>query len=303
MKFELTILGSSSATPIFQRHPTAQVLNIRERFFLIDCGEGTLWQLTRFKIKFHRISHIFISHLHGDHYFGLIGLLSTMHLQGRTSELHLYGQEDLMDIIEMQLRLSNTKLKYNLIFHPVKHYISSVILSDDDVIVRTIIMNHRIPCTGFIFKEKPRPRKLIINKIQQYNIPFSQYSKIKNGEDYEDDFGKVVKNEELTIAPEMPRTYAFCSDTMYDENFADDVREVDLLYYESTFMHDMLERAQSTYHSTSLQAGMLAKRANVRKLVIGHFSARYKSLMPILEEARSMFENTELAIEGGKFSI
>ncbi len=303
MTFELTILGSSSATPIFQRHPTAQVLNIRERFFLIDCGEGTLWQLNRYKIRYHRISHIFISHLHGDHYLGLMGLLSTMHLQGRTAELHLFGQEDLMDIIELQLRLSNTRLKYNLIFHPVKHYLSSIILSDDDVTVRTIIMNHRIPCTGFLFKEKPRPRKLIISKIQHYNIPFAYYSRIKAGEDYEDDFGKIIKNEELTMAPEPVRSYAFCSDTMYDENFADDVREVDLLYYESTFMHDMLDRAQATYHSTSLQAGMLASKANVKKLLIGHFSARYKSLTPLLSEARTVFSNTELAIEGQQFQV
>ncbi len=303
MTFELTILGSSSATPIFQRHPTAQVLNIRERFFLIDCGEGTLWQLNRYKIRYHRISHVFISHLHGDHYLGLMGLLSTMHLQGRTSELHLFGQEDLMDIIEMQLRLSNTRLKYNLIFHPVKHYISSTILSDDDVSVRTVIMNHRIPCTGFIFKEKPRPRKLIISKIQHYNIPFAAFAGIKNGEDYEDDYGKIIRNDELTIAPESPRSYAFCSDTLYDENLASDVREVDLLYFESTFMHDMLERAKTTYHSTSLQAGMLAREAGVKKLLIGHFSARYKNLGPLLAEARSVFPETELAIEGQRFAV
>ncbi|MFI5219292.1 MAG: ribonuclease Z [Bacteroidia bacterium] len=303
MKFEVTVLGSSSATPIYNRHPTAQVLNVRERFFLIDCGEGTQMQLVKYKIRYQRISHIFISHLHGDHYLGLMGLLSTMHLQGRTTELHLYGQQELMDILELQLRLSNTILRYNLIFHPVRHYTNNVIFEDEDLQVKSIVMNHRIPCTGFLFREKPKPRKLLMNKIQQYNIPFVFFNGIKNGEDYEDDFGTIIKNEELTIPSLLPRSYAFCSDTMYDENIINEVRNVDLLYHETTFLHDMIDRATATYHTTSLQAAELAKKAEVKKLLIGHFSARYKNLEPLLIEAKTVFANTELALEGNKFEV
>lgn len=303
MPFELTILGSSSATPTFNRHPTAQVLNIRERFFLIDCGEGTQTQLVRYKIKYNRIGHIFISHLHGDHYLGLMGLISTMHLQGRTAELHLYAQQELMDIIELQLRLSQTVLRYNLIFHPVKNYSGTIIHEDEDMMVSTIVLNHRIPCTGFLFREKPKPRKLLINKMKQYNIPFQFFSGIKNGEDYEDDYGKIISNKDLTVSSGRPRSYAFCSDTMYMEQLADEVREVDLLYHESTFMHELLDRAKATFHSTSIDAATVAMQAAVTKLVIGHFSARYKDLLPMLEEARSVFKNTELAIEGTTFVV
>jgi ribonuclease Z len=303
MPFELTILGSSSATPTYNRHPTAQVLNIRERFFLIDCGEGTQSQLVRYKIKYNRISHVFISHLHGDHYLGLMGLLSTMHLQGRNNELHLYGQQELMDIIELQLRLSQTVLRYNLIFHPVKSYSGTILLEDEDLTVTSISLNHRIPCTGFLFREKPKPRKLLINKMKQYNIPFKYYAGIKNGENYEDDFGKIIPNNELTMSAGRPRSYAFCSDTIYQEHLADEVKEVDLLYHESTFLHDLVDRAKATFHSTSIEAAMIASKANVDRLLIGHFSARYKDLTPLLDEARSVFRKTELALEGRKFVV
>lgn len=303
MPFELTILGSSSATPTFNRHPTAQVLNIRERFFLIDCGEGTQTQLVRYKLRYNRIGHIFISHLHGDHYLGLMGLLSTMHLQGRTTELHLFAQQELMDIIELQLRLSQTVLRYNLIFHPVKNYSGNVIHEDEDVIVSTMVLNHRIPCTGFLFREKPKPRKLLINKMKQYNIPFQYFAGIKNGEDFEDDFGNIISNKDLTISSGKPRSYAFCSDTLYMEQLVDEVKDVDLLYHESTFMHDLLDRAKATFHSTSIEAANIALKATVGQLIIGHFSARYKDLLPMLREARTVFANTELAIEGTKFVV
>lgn len=303
MPFELTILGSSSATPTYNRHPTAQVLNVRERFFLIDCGEGTQTQLVKYKIKYNRIGHVFISHLHGDHYLGLMGLLSTMHLQGRTAELHLFGQQELIDVIELQLRLSQTILRYNLIFHPVKNYSGLIIHEDEDLIVRTIILQHRIPCTGFLFIEKPKPRKLLINKMKQFNIPFKYFNGIKNGNDFEDDFGNVIKNAELTVSPGKPRSYAFCSDTLYDEQLADEVTGIDLLYHESTFMHDLLDRAKATFHSTAIEAATIASKAGVKKLIIGHFSARYKDLSPMLMEARSVFANTELALEGIKFIV
>ncbi len=303
MNFEVTILGSSSATPIFQRHPTAQVLNIRERFFLVDCGEGTQAQFLKYKVRLSKITHVFISHLHGDHYLGLVGLLSTMHLQGRTNEIHIYGQAELMDVIELQLRLSMTRLRYQIIFHPIKHFAPAIILEDEDMIVKTIILNHRIPCTGFLFKEKPKPRKLLVNKLQQYNIPFSFYGKLKDGFDYRDLDGNIISNTELTIPSRKPRSYAFCSDTIYDESIINEIRGVDLLYHEATFMHDMVERAQTTFHTTSFQAATIAKKAEVKKLIIGHFSARYKELQPLLDEARTVFPNTELAIEGNRFEV
>lgn len=303
MAFEVSILGSSSATPIYNRHPTSQLLNIRERYFLIDCGEGTLMQLLRFRVKYHRISHIFISHLHGDHYLGLMGLLSTFHLQGRTSELHLYGQQELMDILELQMRLSNMQLRFSLIFHPVRYYTSEIILENEDLIVRSIVLNHRIPCTGFLFLEKSKPRKLIVGKMQQYNIPFSFYNKIKDGSDYEDDFGNIISNEELTENPPAPRSYAYCSDTVYDESIVSTIESVDLLYHEATFLHESAERAQQTYHTTSKQAATIAAKAKAGKLLIGHFSGRYKDLTPLLDEACSVFKNTELALEGRRFKI
>jgi ribonuclease Z len=303
MNFEVTVLGSSSATPIFQRHPTAQVLNIRERFFLIDCGEGTQAQFLKYRLKLNKISHIFISHLHGDHYLGLVGLLSTMHLQGRANELHIFGQPELMDVIELQLRLSQTRLRYQLVFHPVRHFAPATILEDEEIIVKTIVLNHRIPCTGFLFREKPKPRKLIISKLQQYHIPFSFYGRLKDGHDFEDDEGRIIPNHELTLSSKEPRSYAFCSDTIFDESIVDEIKGVNLLYHEATFMHDMLERAQATFHTTSLQAAIIAQKAQVGKLLIGHFSARYRDLQPLLDEARTVFSNTELAIEGNKFSV
>lgn len=301
MGFEVFILGSSSATPVYNRHPSSQLLNFRDRYFLIDCGEGTLLQLLHYKIKYHRITHIFISHLHGDHYLGLVGLLSTFHLQGRTKELHLYGQQELMDILELQLRLSNTILRYSLIFHPVRFYSPEIILEDEEMIVRTVVLNHRIPCTGFVFKEKPRPRNLIISKLQEFKIPVRFYYSLKEGKDYEDEKGRVISNSELTESPKLPCSYAYCSDTLYEPSLADDVQGVDILYHEATFAHNMVERAQQTYHTTALQAAELAKSAGVKQLLIGHFSARYKDLSPLLEEAQRIFPNTALAIEGRKF--
>lgn len=303
MGFELTILGSSSATPIYNRHPTSQLLVFRDRHFLIDCGEGTQMQMLRFKLRYHRITHIFISHLHGDHYLGLTGLLSTFHLQGRINDLHLYGQQELMDIIEMHLRLSQTQLRYNLIFHPIRHYSPETLLEDEEIYVRTIVLNHRIPCTGFLFGEKPRPRRLRVEKLQEYSIPFTQYSRIKNGENFTDGNGNVIPNSELTEDSVPPRKYAYCSDTMFLPELSESIAGVDLLYHEATFLHEMKERAVATFHSTAREAATIAKDAGAGKLLIGHFSARYKQLDAFLEEASAIFPNTELAIEGQVFRI
>ncbi len=303
MGFELTILGSSSATPIYNRHPTSQLLIIRDHHFLIDCGEGTLTQLLNYRIKYHKITHIFISHLHGDHYLGLVGLISTFHLQGRINDLHIYGQQELMDIIEIQLRISNMHLRYNLIFHSVMHYAAEVVFEDQEVMVRSVVLNHRVPCTGFIFKEKPRPRKLRIDKLQQHNIPFTYFNKLRKGDDFRTYNGDVIPNKDLTEEPSPSRSYAYCSDTIFDIGIADEVRGVDLLYHEATFMHEQVERAASTFHSTCIQAAEIAKKGEVSKLIIGHFSARYRDLQPLLLEAKTVFENTELALEGRKFKV
>jgi len=303
MIFEVTILGSSSATPIYQRHPTAQVLHINERFFLIDCGEGTLIQMNRYKIKFHRINHIFISHLHGDHYLGLMGLISTMHLQGRTAELHIFCQPELEEIVNIQLKHSQTDLRYPLRFHPVDPKNPAVLYEDDDLLVKSIILSHRIPCTGFLFSEKPRQRKLKKETVKQYEIPVEAYNDLKNGLDYIDSTGTVIANVELTLDPREPRSYAFCSDTIYDESIVRHIAGVDLLYHESTFLNDKEDRAKETFHSTAEQAAMIAVKAGVKKLLIGHFSARYKNLYPLLEEAKAVFGNTSLATEGDKFNI
>ena len=303
MGFELTILGSSSATPIYNRHPTSQLLIIRDHHFLIDCGEGTLTQLLNYRVKYHKITHIFISHLHGDHYLGLVGLISTFHLQGRTSDLHIYGQQELMDIIEIQLRISNMHLRYNLIFHSIRHYAPEVVFEDEEVMVRSVVLNHRVPCTGFIFKEKPRPRKLRIDKLQEHNIPFTYFNKLRKGEDFRTYNGEVIPNKELTEEPSPSRAYAYCSDTIFDIGIADEVKGVDLLYHEATFLHDQQERAAATFHSTCIQAAEIAKKGEVSKLIIGHFSARYRDLQPLLLEAKTVFENTELALEGRKFKV
>ena len=303
MTFEITILGSSSATPIYSRHPTAQVLNINERLFLIDCGEGTLIQMNRFRIKFHRINHIFISHLHGDHYLGLMGLLSTMHLQGRTEPIHLYAPKDLQEIIDIQLRYSETILRYEIIFHPVNPESSKLIFEDEDIEVRTIVLNHRIPCTGFLFSEKPKQRKLKKEKLIEYSIPVTAYHDLKHGEDYISEDGKVISNTEVTTDPRLPRSYAFCSDTLYNEQIIPLIKGIDLLYHEATFMNDKIERAAETFHTTAEQAATIASKAKVKRLLIGHFSARYKNLYPLLEEAKEVFKNTTLALEGDRFTI
>ena len=303
MIFEISILGSSSATPIYQRHPTAQVLNIHERFFLVDCGEGTLLQLNRYKIKFHRINHIFISHLHGDHYLGLVGLLSTMHLQGRTIDLHLYCPEPLKEIVDIQLKYSDTNLRFPIHYHFLDPLNPKIIYSEEGIEVKTIVLHHRIPCTGFLFSEKPGLRKLLKNKLQEYNIPVEAYQDLKNGKDYPFPDGRIIPNKEITTDPRHPRSYAFCSDTCYNEGVASAVRNVDLLYHEATFLSDKTERAKETFHSTAAQAATIAKKANAKRLIIGHFSARYKNLYPLLEEAKEVFSETTLAIEGDKFLI
>jgi len=303
MKFEVTILGSSSATPIYNRNPSAQVLNINERLYLIDCGEGTQQQMLRFDVKASRIDHIFISHLHGDHYLGLVGLLSSMHLNGRSKTLKLFGPPELKEIIDLQLKYSDTTLQYPIDFIATHTDKPKVILDTTDITVETIPLNHRIATTGFLFKQKKRLKKIIKEKIIELNIPVNQFSEIKKGADYVAPDGTVYKNWEITNNPKEPKSYAYCSDTIYDESYFEQISNVDLLYHEATFLNTMLERAQSTFHTTALQAGEVALKIGAKRLLIGHFSARYKTLTELLDEATSVFPETELAVEGKTFVI
>jgi ribonuclease Z len=301
--FELTILGCSSATPTSTRNPTAQFLNIADRYCLIDCGEATQIQLRKYKIKFQRINHIFISHLHGDHYLGLLGLLSSMHLLGRTTELHLYCPSELKEVIELELRISQTYLKYTIVYHFHKYIDGDLIFEDDKFTVRTIVLTHRIPCCGFLFTEKPLPYNISKETIDHYQIPLEQIPAIKQGADFVSSSGTVIPNEKLVVAKPLARSYAYCSDTAYDERIIALVKEVTLLYHEATFMHDLLPRAIDTFHSTALQAATIAQKAEVLQLMIGHYSARYRDLQPLLDEAKSIFENTLLAKEGESIKL
>ena len=303
MKFEVTILGSSSATPVYNRNPTAQLLNCNEKFYLIDCGEGTQQQLIRYGIKASKIDYIFISHLHGDHYFGLIGLLSTMHLNGRIKPIHIFAPAPLMEILELQFRHSETVIRYDIEFVPLVADVSRTIFENHDVSVETIVLNHRIPCTGFKFTEKKRLRRLMIEKLEAENVPINYYSLLKRGADLNFPDGRLLKNEEYTIDSDQPRSYCYCSDTLFNDSYLPVIANCDLLYHEATFLHEMLDRANQTHHTTALQAAEAARIVGAKKLLIGHFSSRYKTLQPLLEEATSVFEQTQLAIEGTTYQI
>ena len=304
MSFKLTVLGCSSATPTLFRHSSAQILNVNERLFLIDCGEGAQMQMRRFKIKFQRIDHIFISHLHGDHYLGLVGFLLTLHLLGRKNELHVYANENLKRIIDLQFEVSETTLQYPLIFHAIEDKEPMLIYDDDNISVQTIPLLHRIPTTGFLFKEKIKKPKIRKEIMSNLSVPVEAYKEIINGSDFIDTLtGRVYKNKELTLQPANAVSFAYCSDTGYTESYLPLINKVDLLYHEATFMHDKISHAREKYHCTSIDAANIALKASAAKLLIGHFSARYDDLTPLLEEAQSVFKNTLLAEEGLTYDI
>lgn len=303
MKFEVTILGSASATPVYNRNPTAQLLNCNERFYLIDCGEGTQQQLIKYGFKASKIDYIFISHLHGDHFFGLIGLLSSLHLNGRTKPLHLFAPAALREILELQFLHSDTHLRYPINYYSINPSKPEVIFKNNDVIVETIILNHRIPCTGFKFTEKKRLRKLIVEKLEKDAVPVEYYPMLKRSVDINLSDGRTIKYLDYTSDSATPRVYCYCSDTMYDERYFTQIEGADTLYHEATFLHDMLDRANETHHTTAQQAAEIATKVNAKKLLIGHFSSRYKTLEGLLEEAKNGFENTQLATEGRTFEI
>jgi len=297
----LIILGNNSAIPAFGRNPTAQVLQMTDESFLIDCGEGTQLQLGRYKIKRSRINRIFISHLHGDHYFGLIGLITSMGLLGRTQDLHIHAPAQLEDIINLQLKVADTTLPYQLIFHALQD--EGLIVDDKKITVECFKTQHRIACWGFIFRQKKNPRKIAGDKVKQYEIPAAYYEKLQQGLDYTTKSGAVITNEMVTIPAASPKSYAFCADTIYDESLADKVKGVDLLYHETTYLKDLHERAAARYHSTTHQAAAVAKKAGVKKLLIGHFSSKYEVLDDFLTETCEVFPNTELALEGMCYKI
>lgn len=303
MSFNITILGSSGALPAFGRFPSCQLVEIQNRHFLVDCGEGAQIQLMKYQTNFHRINHILISHLHGDHYLGLMGLLFTMHLLRRTNDLHIYSHAGLDEIITTQFKHSRSVPSYRIHFHFLSKDVNEIIFEDDHLTVETLPLRHKLTCSGFLFKEKIKPRR--INKeVLPEGLLIRQLAGLKRGMDVTDDDGHVLyKNEDLTLPPRRSRSYAYCSDTAYNERLIEKVRNVDLLFHEATFTNDELPKANETLHSTAEQAGKIARLAGVQRLVIGHFSARYKDLTPVLDEAKSVFENTYLATEGEVFSI
>lgn len=303
MAIELQILGSNSATFAHNRHHTSQLLRIQGRYFLIDCGEGTQLQIKKYKVKLSGIDHIMISHLHGDHYYGLMGLIGTFHLYGRRADLNIYGPPGLSDIITLQLKYSATRLCYDIHFHEWTPGKIQVIYEDDKLNTSTVPLDHRIPCSGFFFREKPKKRR--INK-QVVDRPLSpaQADKLRNGKDLFDLEGNILyKNEEATMNPKPAYSYAYCSDTKFLPGLAETLKGTDLIYHESTFMDNMRNRALNTYHSTSKQAAQLAKDANAGQLLLGHFSTRYRDLRPLLREARSVFKESYLAEEGKTFIV
>ena len=304
MSINLTILGCHSATPRVNAFPTSQYLEINNRHFLIDCGEGTQRQMRKYKVGFTKINHIFISHLHGDHFYGLVGLLSTYGILSREKELHIYGPKGIKEVTLLQLKTSQSHAKFPMIFHELSSKKSELIFEDDKVSVRTIPLKHRVYTNGYLFTEKEKPLKLHIDNINNYEeIDRADYNNIKAGKDVVLSTGEIISNSELTLPPKKPLSYAFCSDTIYKPDIIPIIENADLLYHEATFLADREDLAKKTKHSTSKQAAQIAKDANINQLVLGHYSGRYKDTSLFKQEAEEIFKNTDLAEPGKVFSI
>lgn len=300
---KLNILGCYSATPRTITNPTSQVLEINNQMYLIDCGEGTQVQLRKHKIKFSRINQIFISHLHGDHFFGLIGLISTFSLLNRPNDLHIYGPKGIKEIILLQIKLSKSYTKYNLFFHELESTKSELIFEDDKIEVHTIPLKHRIYANGFLFKEKPGLRRININAAQEQNIDVCYFNKLKQGSNLQREDGTIIKNETVTFDPLPTQSYAFCSDTVYNEEIIPLIKNVDVLYHESTFLERDIEKCIPTGHSTAIQAATMAKKANVKNLILGHYSTRYPEIELFQKEAETVFKPVLLADDGKVFKF
>lgn len=303
MTFSVTILGSSSALPTSKRFPSAHVLNVHERLFLIDCGEGTQIQLRRFKMPMNRINHIFLTHSHGDHVLGIFGLISTFNLLGRKTDLHVYGVADFEEILFSNIHYFTDRISFHVIYHVVNPFRVETIYSDKHVVVTTLPLRHRVPAVGYLFREAPRPLNIRKELITRYNLTVTDIVKIKNGSDYNLPDGTVIPNDELTYISSIPRSYAYCSDTLYSERLVGLVKNVDLLYHEATFLHSEIRLARLTGHSTARQAATVALKAGVGKLLIGHFSSRYKDEKDLLVEAQEIFPETAIVNDGLTFPV
>ena len=297
----VTILGNNSAIPAFDRHPTAQVITLDDHLFLVDCGEGTQTQMNKYKIRRSRINHIFISHLHGDHYFGLIGLITSMGLLGRIQDLHLFGPAALIDIFELQLQVADTRLPYKVIFHPLVE--EGILVKETRFQVSCFRVFHRIECWGFIFRQVRPPRKVNPEKARMAGIPAAFFDRLKLGENYETQQGLLIRNDMVTDPAPQAKSYAYSADTIFNPEIAVKVKGVNLLYHESTYLKDLEERAGKRYHCTTHQAASIAKSAGVKQLMLGHFSSKYDKLDEFEKEAREVFPNTILAIEGVSYLV
>lgn len=296
-KFELHILGCGSALPTTRHFPTSQIVNVRDKLFMIDCGEGAQLQFRKSHLKFSRLNHIFISHLHGDHCFGLLGLISTLNLLGRTAELHIHSPKGLETLLTPMLDFFNRQMTYKILFHEFDTKEPMQIYEDRSLTVTTIPLRHRMPCCGFLFAEKRRPNHIIREMVDFYQVPVYELNRIKNGADYVTPEGKTVSNNLLTRPSAPSRSYAYCSDTIYLPSIVEQIKGVDLLFHEATFANEDALRAKETFHTTAAQAAEIARRAEVKKLLIGHFSARYEDENVLLQEASAIFPDTQLAKE------
>lgn len=301
--FSLTILGCNSAVPAFDRFPTSQLLIYKNESILIDCGEGTQFQFSKFKIKRANLNYIFISHLHGDHYFGLVGLLNSLRLGGREAPLYIYGPPELEQIIKLQADFTREDWLYPVCFYPHSFGSSYKIAETKYLDVFTIPLEHRIPCNGFLFVEKPKLKKINAAALLKYNVPNTFIPQLREGKDFINDDGEKIANSVLTYEPDKPKKYAYCSDTVYNEEIIPIISGADLLYHEATYLSSEEDKAEKWNHSTAKQAAIIAKKANVDKLVLGHYSAKYFDLLPFKTEAQEIFENTDLAVDGITFEL
>ena len=297
----VTILGNNSAVPAFNRHPTSQVVSHDGTNYLVDCGEGTQIQMIKYKIRRGKITHIFISHLHGDHYFGLVGLINSFSLLSHTQTMHIYAPAPLQQIIEMQLKVADNTLSYPLYFHTLTE--PATLVDNDKIKISCFRTTHRIECYGFVFEEKEGKRKLLIDKVIKAEIPVSFYSSLQPGLDYITSKGKRIPNSDVTDSPERGKKYAFCADTKYDESIVPHIYGADAIYHETTYLDNLRDKAEERFHSTTKQAAAIARKAMVKKLLIGHFSSKYATLELFEREAREVFPNTELALEGVTYNI
>ncbi len=300
---KLTIVGCHSASPRYDANPTAQILEVKGHLFLIDCGEGTQVHLRKFKIKFARIKHIFISHLHGDHFFGLVGLISTFKLLGRDASLHIYGPKGIKQAILLQLKLGKTYTNFELYFHELESNQPELLFEDAVLSITTIPLKHRVYTNGFLFQQKPGERILNIQKTKELDIDPSYYQKAKQGFDVPDSKGDIISNAAITLDPSPPKSYAYCSDTAYFEEIIPQILNTTLLYHEATFLQKHAALALKTMHSTAPQAALIAKKAAVGSLLLGHYSGRYNDYKEFKNQAQEVFSATQLAQDGKVFKI